>query len=132
MIGAFFSIFVAIWFFKTAIKEQTGNAMYWAAAGAALFFVLQYVGVMLEIYLIEVIKEDSRGFGISDRADKAGESIMARVESILYELTPILVGLLTSALVRVIFLLKQKPSLSNLFSGVKDVFSSSEKTEDTQ
>ena len=51
MISGMMMIFIALWFYQSAIKAKVGNVLMWVAIGAVGFFVLNMVLVNLNIYI---------------------------------------------------------------------------------
>jgi len=126
MIGGLFTLFVAIWVFqtvgqlnKTAAKKK--NAVLWAAGAALLFFLVQYFFVWINVAFIGSAEDRSLS-AIGDRAGKSGDNTFVRVlVNTYYELFPILMGFIAVAVARTMLILREKITVQNLFSGIKDM-----------
>lgn len=70
MIGAVVMIFVAIWIYQTAIKAKMSNVILWAAAGAAIFFVTQFMLIELNVnvFSLDGSKTESKMMSSTDEA----------------------------------------------------------------
>lgn len=128
MIGGLITILVAIWFFRTATELQKPNALLWACVGAVLFFVVQWGLVSLNVFYIdvgmnEITSMDRSVAEIGDRVtSKSSGSFLKILADIYYELFPIILGFLAAAIFRVMVIMKEKITLQNLFSGLKEIF----------
>lgn len=128
MLGGLITIFVAIWFFRTAVEYKKPNALMWAAIGAVLFFVVQYALVWMNVFYIdtgmnETTSMDRAVSEVGDRVtSKSSSSFLKVLANIYYELFPILLGFLAAAVFRVFVITKEKISVQSLFSGLKEIF----------
>ena len=46
MISGMVMIFVALWFYQSAVKAKTGNVLMWVAIGAIGFFIIHLMLVI--------------------------------------------------------------------------------------
>ncbi len=116
MIGAFLTIFVACWVYQGAVSVKRDNVMRWVVIGAVMVIALQFMMMGLEIFL----------FVDEDEADLTNE-LGGRIQATYRELMPSIVALLVSAVYRTKFVMQQKLSVGNLFSGM-NIFKSSDET----
>jgi hypothetical protein len=124
MLGGLITILVAIWFFRTAVACNKPNALMWAGIGAVLFFVVQYTLVWLNVFYIDMTEADDRSMAaVGDRVTSTSSSSFLRVlAGIYYELFPIILGFVAAAVFRTMVIMKEKITVQNLFSGIKDIF----------
>ncbi len=129
--GGIISILIAIWIYRTAISEKTGNALYWVAASVAIFFALQLVMIYFNSIIIETADSDisseydsAGGLNARDNSDSAGLQTGpgGRLIGIMFELTPLILPFLVVAFLRLKIMLKQPFSIGGLFSGLKEMF----------
>mgnify|MGYP000297037928 CR=1 FL=1 len=133
MFGGILTILIAIWVYRSSIQAKTGNALYWTAGAAVLFFIVQMLFYNVNIMIIDVFG----GTDIGDEYDRDLLSIDSRegetalqegffggVLGVLFELFPLLAAWFSVAFVRVKFMLKQDFNLSNLVGGIGETFSS--------
>lgn len=114
MIGAFITIYVACWVYQAAISAKKENAFKWMVMGAAIFYLVQLAWMGFDILFLG-----------SDDIDNTNE-LAGRLVATYRELMPSIVGFITAAVFRTLFVLKQKLSMANLFSDM-NIFKSSEK-----
>ena len=130
MIGGIFMIFVAIWIYQTALRAKVNNAFYWVAGASALFFVVQFLLVEFDVTLLESFRsseggEAYEGVNGADRKNEGDfQGFGGVLESLFFELFPQITGFLAVAVVRNRFMLKEPLNVTNLFSGLKEMFSS--------
>lgn len=132
MIGGIVLVFATIWAYQTAIKEKTENMLFWVAAAAVAFLVVQYAFVWLDIYILESFRgsESTEGYerdvlSVGDRKNEGGfEGFKGIFLSTFFELMPPIAGFLAVAVIRVKFILKAAFTPANLFSGIGEMFSS--------
>jgi len=132
MIGGIVLVFATIWAYQTAIREKTENMLFWVAAAAVAFLVVQYAFVWLDIYILESFRgsESTAGYerdvlSVGDRKNEGGfEGFKGVFLSTFFELMPPIAGFLAVAAIRVKFILKAAFTPANLFSGLGDMFSS--------
>jgi len=62
MIGAIVMIFVALWVYQSAIKAKVGNVMMWVAGAAAVFFMMQFllVDINVNVFSLDGSKTESK------------------------------------------------------------------------
>jgi len=100
----------------------------WVAAGTIAFFVVQFLLVDVNVYLLESIRSSETGAGYeavdgADRKNEGGfQGFGGVLESLFFELMPPFAGFLAAALIRVKFITKEAISVSTLFGGVKEMF----------
>lgn len=129
MIGGIVMILTAIWVYQTLIKEKKANLLYWVLGCAALFFATEF---LIQLFCIEIIDalggKDIGGEydpSLTDARDrKTQEGPGGLFMPAVCELLPSLIGVLAVALVRTQFILKQALTPANLFSGIKEMFTS--------
>ncbi len=130
MFGGVLTILVAIWVYRTALQAKTGQAVLWAAGAAVLFFVVQMLFYNINIFIIDGLGSDVGGeydrdlTDIGDRKDGGGiqDGFFGSVLGVLFEIFPLFMGLLSVALVRTKYIVKEEITASNLVSGIKEVF----------
>lgn len=128
MISGMVMIFVALWFYQSAMKAKATNVMVWVAIGAVGFFALQWLLVNVNIYILESLRASEGGAGYesiqgADRKNPGDFLGFAGVlKSLYFELSPSIVGFLAIAGVRLKFITKESFSAANLFSGLKEMF----------
>jgi len=121
-------ILVAVWLYQSALKAKTSNLLMWVAAGTIAFFVVQFLLVDVNVYLLESIRSSETGAGYeavdgADRKNEGGfQGFGGVLESLFFELMPPFAGFLAAALIRVKFITKEAISVSTLFGGVKEMF----------
>ena len=130
MIGGLCIILVAIWFYQAAIQTKKENTFLWVAIGSITFFVVQMLLVKFNIFILESLKESQSAgmiegrdfYSIGDRVtqDTRG-GLFGYMLSIFLELMPPLGGIIGSAFVRTIFVLKLTPTPANLANGFMDM-----------
>lgn len=130
MIGGIFMIFVAVWVYQSAARAKVSNMFYWVAGSVVLFFVVQFLLVDFDIYLLESSRSNEGGavYEAVNGADRKNEGDFQGfggvLESLFFELMPQISGFLAVALIRNRFMLKEPLSVTNFFSGLKEMFSS--------
>ncbi|WP_428356942.1 hypothetical protein [Methyloprofundus sp.] len=134
MFGGVLTILIAIWTFRTAVQAKTGNVLLWTAGAAVLFIVVQVLFYNINIFIIDGFGNDVGGdydrdlTDIGDRITSSGgsggiqEGFFGTVLGILFEIMPLFMGWLSVAFVRTKYILKQDLKISNLTSGITDVF----------
>ena len=131
MIGGIVMILVAVWVYQSAARAKTGNALFWVILCSAVFLAVQFMAVYFNVYLLETLKGGGFESGyerdiasIGDRKTKGGifQGFSGTLLSIIFELTPPLLGVLAVAIIRTKFMLKEALNVSNLFSGIKELF----------
>lgn len=128
MIGGIFMIFVAVWVYQSAVQAKVNNMLYWVAGSAVLFFVVQFLLVEFDITLLESLRSSEGGasYEAVNGADRKNEGDFQGfggvLESLFFELMPQIAGFLAVAFVRNRFMLKEPLNVTNLFSGLKEMF----------
>ena len=128
MISGIVMIFVALWFYQSAMKAKLSNVLMWVAIGAVGFFALQWLLVNVNIYILESLRASEGGAGYesiqgADRKN-AGDFLgfTGILKSLYFELSPSIIGFLAIAFVRLKFITKESFSAANLFGGLKEMF----------
>ena len=130
MIGGIFMIFVAIWIYQSAMRAKTTHVFYWVAGGAATFFVTQFLLIYFDISLLESFRSSEGGsaYEAVNGADRKNEGdyqgFFGVLKSLYLELAPQIIAFLIIAVLRNRFMLKEDLNVTNLFSGLKELFSS--------
>jgi hypothetical protein len=130
MIGGIFMIFVAIWIYQSATRAKINNIFYWVVGTAVLFFTVQFLLIEFDITLLESSRSSEGGAAYEgvNGADRKNEGDFQGfggvLESLFFELFPQIVGFLAVAVVRNRLMLKEDLTVRNLFSGLKEMFSS--------
>ena len=128
MISGMVMIFVALWFYQSAMKAKVTNVMMWVAIGAVGFFALVWVFQSINIYILESFRasEGGAGYEAIQGADRknAGDFLgfSGYLKSLYEELSPSIVSFVAIAFVRLKLITKERFSVANLFSGIKDIF----------
>ena len=128
MISGMVMIFVALWFYQSAVKAKASNVLMWVAIGAVGFFVLQLLLVNVNIYILESFRasEGGAGYEAIQGADRKNEGdflgFAGILKSLYLEVSPSIVGFLAIAFVRLKFITKESFSVANLFGGLKEMF----------
>ena len=128
MISGMVMIFVALWFYQSAIKAKLSNVLMWVAIGAVGFFALQWLLVNVNIYILESFRasEGGAGYEAIQGADRknAGDFLgfAGILKSLYFELSPSIIGFVAIAFVRLKFITKESFSVANLFGGIKEMF----------
>jgi len=130
MISGIVMIFVALWFYQSAMKAKLSNVLIWVAIGAVGFFALVWVFQSVNIYILESIRASEGGanYEAIQGADRknAGDFLgfSGYLKSLYEELSPSIFGFLIIAFVRLKFITKESISMANLFGGLKEMFQS--------
>ena len=128
MIGAIFMIFVAIWIYQSAARAKVQNMFYWVVGSIVTFFAVQFLLVEFDIYLLEALRSSEGGavYEGENGADRKNEGDFQGfggvLESLFFELMPQITGFLAVAILRNRFMLKEPLTVTNLFSGIKELF----------
>jgi len=130
MIGGIVMIIAALWVYQSAMRAKVNNVLMWVGICAVAFFVVQMLLVQFNIYILESIRggEADTGYerdllSIGDRKNEGGfQGAGGVLLSIFFELMPPIAGFLAVAVIRNKFVLKEEFNLSNLFSGIKEMF----------
>ncbi|MFA6072460.1 MAG: hypothetical protein WC810_28180 [Janthinobacterium sp.] len=130
MISGMVMIFVALWFYQSAMKAKLGNTLMWVAIGAVGFFALVWIFQSININILESFRASEGGasYEAIQGADRknAGDFLgfAGYLKSLYEELSPSIAGFLVIAFVRLKFITKESFSVANLFSGLKEMFQS--------
>ena len=128
MIGAIFMIFVAIWIYQSAARAKTENMLLWVAGSAVTFFVIQFLLIYFDISLLEAFRSSEGGdsYEAVNGADRKNEGdyqgFFGVLKSLYLELAPQIIAFLVIAVLRNRFMLKEDLNVTNLFSGLKEMF----------
>ncbi len=128
MISGIVMIFIALWFYQTAVKAKVSNPLMWVAIGAIGFFALVWILQSFNIYILESFRASEGGanYEALQGADRknAGDFLgfSGYLKSLYEELSPSIVGFLVIAVIRLKFITKESFSVANLFSGLKEMF----------
>lgn len=128
VIGGLLAIFIAIWIFRTAVQEKTGNTLLWVAGSFVTFLAIQVTMIYFNVMIIEIFDGDvsstydsAGGLNARDNSDTAGlqTGTGGTLIGILFELLPFLVPFFIVAVLRQLVMLKQAFNLKELLSGTK-------------
>jgi hypothetical protein len=128
MIGGMIMILVAVWLYQSALKAKTSNLLMWVAVGSVAFFVVQFLLVDVNVYLLESVRSNETGVGYeavdgADRKNEGGfQGFGGILESLFFELMPPFAGFLAAAFIRVKFITKEAIAINTLFGGLKEMF----------
>jgi hypothetical protein len=128
MISGMVMIFVALWFYQSAMKAKLSNVLMWVTIGAIGFFALQWLLVNVNIYILESFRASEGGAGYeavqgADRKNQGDFLGFAGILKSLYlELSPSIIGFVAIAFIRLKFITKESLSVTNLFGGLKEMF----------
>ena len=130
MIGGIVMILVALWVYQSAVRANVSNVIIWVAISAAVFFVVQTLLVQFNIYILEAVRSSESGSGyereiltVGDRKNEGGfQGFGGVLLSTFFELMPPVAGFLAVAVIRNKFILKEPMNITNLFSGIKEMF----------
>jgi hypothetical protein len=130
MIGGMVMIFVALWIYQSAMKAKITNVILWAGGAAVAFYVLQFLLIDINIYILESFRSSEGGavYEAIDGADRKNEGdftgFLGVLKSLYLELFPSILSFLAIAFFRLKFITKEAFSVGNLFSGLKEMFQS--------
>ncbi|MDC9729375.1 MAG: hypothetical protein PSN04_08630 [Methyloprofundus sp.] len=133
VLGGLIAIFIAIWIFRTAVQEKTGNALLWVAGSFVLFLGLQVTMIYFNVMIIEMFDGDvsstydnAGGLNARDNSDTAGlqSGTGGTFIGILFELMPFIVPFFVVAVARQMLMLKQGFNPKELLSGTKSALMS--------
>ncbi len=126
--GGLIAIFIAIWIFRTAVQEKTGNTLFWVAGSFVIFLALQVTMIYFNAMIIEMFDGDvsyaydnAGGLNARDNSDTAGlqSGTGGTLIGILFELLPYLVPVFVITVLRQVVMLKQAFNPKELFKGTK-------------
>jgi len=127
MIGGIVMVLAAIWVYQTMMRAKKGSVMMWVGICSVVFFGVEFVA---QIFCIEII-DALGGRDIGESYDRELTSVGDRrtqenaggfLVNSLCELFPSVAGVLAVAAIRTLVILKEAPTLANLFSGIKELF----------
>lgn len=132
MIGGILMVLAVIWVYQSANKAKVSNPLLWVGIAAAVFFVVQMLLVQANVFILESIRGGEADanyerdlLSVGDRKNQGGfQGVGGYLLSVFFELVPPLAGLLAVAFVRLKFITKESFSAGNLFSGIKEMFTS--------
>lgn len=128
MIGGVMIILVSIWVYQSLMRANNDKVMLWVAVCAALFFAVQLLLVDMNVYLLELTKEDPEGYArdlssVGDRKNEGGfQSFGGVMLSVFFELFPPFAAFVAVAFFKTLVIMKQAPTVANLFGGIKEMF----------
>ena len=129
MIGGVIMVLTTIWIYQTLIKVKKGNTLLWVAGCAGLFLIMQFLFYTIDVEIVDALdgKDPSDAYerdltSVGDR--KTQEGVGGAILPRFLELLPPIAGFLSVAIVRLLFITKEALTPANLFSGLKDLFSS--------
>lgn len=130
MIGGIVMIIAALWVYQSAMRAKVNNVLMWVAISAVAFFAVQMLLVQFNIYILESIRGSGADTGyerdmlsIGDRKNEGGfQGAGGILLSIFFELMPPIAGFMAVAVIRNKLILKEKITVANLFSGLKELF----------
>ncbi len=129
MIGGILMILVAVWVFQSVKQVKKPNGLFWIAGCVAVFFAVQWLLVQLNIIIIDSYQGDDIGgnydrdlASIGDRNTTNEKGTGGVFLNVLYELLPPFGGFLAVAFIRTKFILNEALTITNLFSGIKELF----------
>ena len=129
--GGLIAILIAIWIYRTAIEEKTGNALFWVAGSFVVYLALQVTMIYFNVMIIETFDTDissaydnAGGLNSRDNADTAGlqSGPGGTFIGVIFELLPFLVPFFAIAVIRLMLMLKQPFSFMGMFGGIKEMF----------
>jgi len=124
--GGLIAIFIAIWVFKTAVQEKTGNTFLWVVASFVVFLAAQVSMIYFNSMIIEMFDGDisatydsAGGLNARDNSDTAGlqTGTGGTLIGILFELIPYLVPFFLIAVIRQMVMLRQPFKAKELLNG---------------
>jgi len=133
VLGGLIAIFIAIWVFRTAVQEKTGNTLLWVGASFVIFLAAQVSMIYFNIMIIEIFDGDvsstydtAGGLNARDNSDTAGlqSGTGGTFIGILFEILPFLVPFFLVAVLRQVVMLKQAFNAKELLSGAKEALMS--------
>ena len=125
-------ILAVLWVYQSAMKAKVNNPLLWVAIAAGVFFAVQTLLVQANVYILESIRGGEADanyerdlLSIGDRKNQGGfQGVGGFLLSVFFELMPPVAGVISVAVVRLKFITKESFSIGNLFSGIKEMFTS--------
>lgn len=129
MIGGIVMMLVAIWMYQAAVSAKQEKPILWVVVGTLTFFVAQWLIIHLNIFILESIQDTQDGGLLDDRPLTSVKSdsldgFSGLMLSLYLELFPPFFGVIAAGLVRMLVILKEPFSMTNIFGGIKETFSS--------
>jgi len=129
MIGGIVMVLTVIWVYQTLMRAKKENVLFWVAASAVVYLVVQVMFYNVNIMIIDALDGADVGgeydrdlASVGDR--KTQEGVGGAFLPVIFELLPPIAGFISVALIRTTIILKEALTPANLFSGVKEMFSS--------
>ena len=128
MIGGIVMVLTVIWVYQSLMKVKKNNVLFWVGGCALTFLVIQVLFYNINIMIINglegtVSEEYDRELtSVGDR--KTQEGAGGAILPVIFELLPPIAGFLMVAVIRTLFIMKEALTPANLFSGIKEMFSS--------
>lgn len=129
--GGIIAILIAVWVFRTARENQTGNGLYWVAGSFLVYLGVQIAMIYFNALIIEMFDgdisseyDDAGGLNARDNSDTAGlqSGTGGTFIGIIFEFLPFVVPFFVVAILRQLIMLKQSFSFMGLFDGIKETF----------
>ena len=129
--GGLISILIAIWIYRTAVQEKTGNTLYWVAGSFVVYLGVQLTMIYFNIMIIETFDGDvsseydtAGGLNARDNSDTAGlqSGTGGTIIGIIFELLPFIVPFFAVAVIRLMVMLRKPFDFMSLFGGIKEMF----------
>ena len=125
-------ILAVLWVYQSAMKAKVNNPLLWVAIAAGVFFAVQTLLVQANVYILESIRGGEADanyerdlLSIGDRKNQGGfQGVGGFLLSVFFELMTPVAGVISVAVVRLKFITKESFSIGNLFSGIKEMFTS--------
>lgn len=129
MIGGIVMVLAVIWVYQSLMRVKKSNVLMWVAGCAVLFFASEFIAQIFCIEIIDALSGKDIGgeydptlTDVRDR--KTTEGAGGTIMPVICELFPSVIGFMLVAVVRTQFILKEALTPANLFSGIKEMFSS--------
>jgi hypothetical protein len=128
--GGLLAIFIAIWIFRTAVQEKTGNTLFWVASSFIIFLGIQVAMIYFNAMIIEIFDGDvsttydnAGGLNARDNSDTAGlqSGTGGTLIGLTFELLPFIIPFFIVAVLRQVIMLKQTFNPKQLLAGTKSV-----------
>ncbi len=129
--GGIIAILVAIWIYRTAIEQKTGNVFYWVAGSFVVFLAVQFLsiefnGMIIDMFDTDISSEYDNAGGLKavENSDRAGleSGTGGTLIGIFFELFTWVLPFFVVAILRQLFMLKQSFNFMGLFVGIKEMF----------
>ncbi len=129
--GGIIAIFTAIWIYRTALEEKTGNAFYWVAGSFVVYLTLQVLMIYFNGMLVDFFEGDvtveydpTVGENVRYSTDTSGlqSGTIGSFIGVILELIVWVIPFLAIAVIRLKLMLKQPFSFGVLFGGITEMF----------